>query len=419
MDSADRGPGVNRTTWAEEQVAKLCAPPLTAETVLLRVKYREKAGIEKEVCDLILALADEGIIVSMKAQNDPTGRGAEELARWCAKASRKAARQLGGALRSMRATRYWCQHRRRGRVDFAAGAIQVRHAIAIVETLTASATLPADLPDAKDGIPFTYLSVNDFLNLVAELRTFPDLLAYLNARLKLPEAVRRGIGQERLLYEYFLLKGESFDGCGELAAVRAAVESRAGDLGRLQAAKRAADVYASIVEQVSDALATRAPDYAVGLDVETLARFDADAQRRNYLLLQENLCDLGLGARRRLGEALSMLALKVAATTERSDMAFAAFFTDTKGDFLYVPMATTGLGRPEILKRAQQALLGGLAYYQKPRGMAIVDREGQGYEVVLVQVESHTAEALAFGTELFERLKISDTPANLLPLTAS
>lgn len=410
---------MNRTTWAEEQVAKLCASPLTAETVFLRVKYREKAGIEKEVCDLIFALAGEGIIVSMKAQDDPLSRDAEKLARWCAKASRKAARALGGALRTMRSTSFWCQHCRRGRVGFGAGAIRVRHAIAIVETLTAPGTLQNDLPDGADGIPFTYLSINDFLNLVVELRAFPDLLAYLDARLKLPETIRRGIGQERLLYKYFLLSGESFDGFGNLETMRAAVESRASELGRLLAAKRAADVYASVVEQVSDALATRAADYAIGLDTETLAKFDGDARRKNYLLLQENLCDLGLAARRRLGEALSILARKVAANTERTDMAFAAFFTDAKPDFLYVPMAAKGLGRPEILKRAQAAVLGGLAHYQKLRGMAIVNRDKRVYEVVLAQVECHTSEAITFGAHMFGELKITDSPASLLPSTGS
>ena len=39
-----------------------------------------------------------------------------------------------------------------------------------------------DLPLQYHGTPITYLSLNDFLNIAIELRTAPEVLAYLDAQ---------------------------------------------------------------------------------------------------------------------------------------------------------------------------------------------------------------------------------------------
>ncbi len=59
---------------------KFCAFPLTAETVFLRVKYHK--GGEKEVCDLLLVLRGDAIVLSLKHQDDPRRRTGDRLARW-------------------------------------------------------------------------------------------------------------------------------------------------------------------------------------------------------------------------------------------------------------------------------------------------------------------------------------------------
>jgi hypothetical protein len=51
--------------------------------------------------------------------------------------------------------------------------------------------------------------------------------------------------------------------------------------------------------------------------------------------------------------------------------------------------------------------------------MAIVDRNGQGYEVVLAEVDRHTPEAANFGALLFGELKITGSLASLLPFSDS
>lgn len=92
----------------------------------------------------------------------------------------------------------WCDHPRRGRVDFHEGLPSIAHGLVTVETLRPvdldAAAL--DLPLSKDGAPILYFSLSDFFNVALQLRTVPELMRYLHARKELPEAARRRLGDE-------------------------------------------------------------------------------------------------------------------------------------------------------------------------------------------------------------------------------
>ncbi len=189
----------------------------------------------------------------MKHQDDPDCRTGERLVRWCEKAAKEAAGGLVGAVKTVKERPFWCDHKRRGRVDFAPGDLQVRHAIAYVETFE-PVVLLADLPDEARGIAVTYLASNDLLNLIKELRSFPDLVEYLDARLKLPPDMRRTVGREKDLYAYYLLNGETFDGCRSFADVDGALGDRSQELERRIAVKQRQDFFATVIEYMSDSL---------------------------------------------------------------------------------------------------------------------------------------------------------------------
>jgi hypothetical protein len=127
---------------------------------------------------------------------------------------------------------------------------------------------------------------------------------YLNARAKLPLEMRRTIGREKDLYAFYLLNNETFDGCRSFADVEAVLLPNSDDLERRIAEKLRKDRFAEEIEFVSDCLAVRAPDYAVGLDAATLALFDPPDGRTNYTTIQEHLCDLRLPERRMMGKML-------------------------------------------------------------------------------------------------------------------
>ncbi len=70
----------SRTGKIEEIAARFCGAPLTAETVFLRPAY-QRGHFEREVCDLLVAFQQRGIVLSLKSQDDPTSRTGPKLRR--------------------------------------------------------------------------------------------------------------------------------------------------------------------------------------------------------------------------------------------------------------------------------------------------------------------------------------------------
>ena len=122
----------------------------------------------------------------------------------------------------------WCDHPRRGRVELPAGLPDISHGVVLVEVFE-RVDLIAEagaLPLQYQGTPVTYFSLNDFLNVAMELRTAPEVLAYLDARRALPCTDLRVIGDERALFEFYLLHGGSLAGCAGKADATVAVAWR-------------------------------------------------------------------------------------------------------------------------------------------------------------------------------------------------
>jgi hypothetical protein len=73
-------PEIARTKWAEEQVEGFLSIPLISEFVFRSPKHNDPS--EKEVIDHLVLHKDEGILISQKAQEDPTKRSVEENKVW-------------------------------------------------------------------------------------------------------------------------------------------------------------------------------------------------------------------------------------------------------------------------------------------------------------------------------------------------
>jgi hypothetical protein len=69
------------------------------------------------------------------------------------------------------------------------------------------------------------MHVHDFLNIVWQLRTVPEVLEYLNARRELPTACLRMVGDELPFYELYIMNGGSLKGCLGHADARRAAEA--------------------------------------------------------------------------------------------------------------------------------------------------------------------------------------------------
>jgi len=241
----------------------------------------------------------------------------------------------------------------------------------LVENWGDRVELPHHFPLTHSGVPVSYFSVNDFQNVIAELRAFPEIAAYLKLRQSLPGDTVRAIGGESIIFLYYLQHGRTFDGWTSFDDASNAA-GLVPDPHSVLLAARDGEHGAHLLERVADALATRADNYLDGLPLDLAERFDPPSHRQNYLRMQENICDLALDGRKLLGLKLWESIQRLRAD-QVQDMTFAVAHVDYKSDFLYVLASAKGFDRATLLRRGVYALWAGLPHYGKKAGLFIVD----------------------------------------------
>lgn len=361
---------------------------------------------QKEVVDFAVIHDNSCILISQKAQDDPQRRSPDKNELWVRKRAKEAVAQVSGAIRAQ-GKPMWCEHRRRGHVEFPDGLPSISHALVLVETFH-QADLQSDeahLPLTISGVPVTYMSLNDLLNLAHELRTIPELLGYLEARRGLPFPTLRLIGYEKPLFEYYLLNGESLAGCVGHADAELFAGAHEHELNAILQTRMAEYPRIRAIEHVADALATRHPEYAQGLPQDLLRVFDNPEQRSAYLGVQGVIAGLKRVDRVHLGEGL----LRARATLDQDGTGFTfkvAHFPQE--NWVFVLCASREVNRVEVLRRLTRLMRAALAFYGATNCMVIVDREGVSYEVGLSRpgVEL-TALDRSAGERLFGHLRHS------------
>ena len=246
---------------------------------------------------------------------------------------------------------FWCNHPRRGQVSFKPNQIEPVRAVVVVETLEEVA-LSQDIPLEVNGVPVSHLSVNDFSNLVIEMRTINDLILYLDARCSICPELQRTVGIEKAIFEFYVLyRGSPREADGMHDILKELCERR-DEVEELINSKKRDDLQAAHLERVSNDLSTRLDEYEEGLDEGIVELFDPASRRRNYLLMQDELCDLVLDERRRLGASLSGAVERVKDDKSKESMHYQAAYLDSKPDFLYVFSSSKGMPRNQVVKRA-------------------------------------------------------------------
>jgi hypothetical protein len=396
----------SRTRWAERQAEELLSVPFIAEFVLRSPQMID--GTQKEVADLLILYKDGNLLTSQKAQEDPLSRNEQKNELWVLKAAKNGVSQLCGALRpSTRAI--WCEHPRRGRIDFATGFPPIAHGIVAVETLRPVdlQAAAADLPLVQRTTPLTYISLSDFMNVVTQLRTVPELLRYLDARRELPETALRRVGDEQPLFEFYLLYG-TLKQCRGHEHAREIVEAASEQVDEIL--KRMAEYqhFSSLMEHVGHELATRSATCLDGLPAELIAKFDPSEKRQNYLLMQETIADLPLRARAELGRQFARVIDHL--SEQPQGYVQAAAHLDSRPDWVFVFGASKGWARAGMLSSMERTMRAALAYYRKQRCMIIIARDGEGYEVIMTgpgQVFTPTAVDVSNGNKLFGSLRMA------------
>jgi dsDNA-binding SOS-regulon protein len=404
-----------RTQDAEKAVEAFLSLPLVSEFVFRSPQTVDSS--QKEVVDLLISHSGTSVLISQKCQEDPSSRTTTKTRTWANKQAKKAFAQLRGALRAGEAKKaVWCDHRRRGRVEFPEGLPTIDHGIVIVEVFETVELGPEnDFPLECNGTAITYFSVNDFLNLIEQLRTLPEILEYLQARQTLPAMALRTIGNEKTLFEYYLLNNGSFDGWNDNADSSAVVSSNQDKLRIIRAAKAESDHYSKLLEYVADQLATRLVGYETDLPSHILSAFDNSAERKNYLQMQEVLANLRLRERAELGRVFSHTVETL--KDEQKGFVFRAAYFDAHPDLVFVLASSKGTARAAVLESGLVLTRAAMAEYGKCRAMLIIDRDGSGFEISIGESKDDlTDEDIRVGKRLFGNLRIFDHAYSFVPV---
>lgn len=404
-----------RTEWAERHVEEFLSLPFFSEFVFRDVRTTERRK-QEQVADFLIFHGGTGILVEQKCQEDPTARTGQKLDLWARKKAREGWSQVRRALTRSKNFPVWCDHPRLGTWEFRGGLPPIQHGIVALEVFK-----PINLHDAPENLPLdykgvaiSYLSLNDFLNLAILLRSIPELTDYLSARRSLPDIDLLQIGDEEVLFSFYLLNDGAFSGYAGRSDVHRTVSAQRDSLQSALERKFEADQYAHLMEHVADALATRNPGYAEGVPESLLAAYDPDTQRHSYLEIQSALGDLRLRERSELGHAFYSAIKRVA--DRDHGFTFRAARFESMPDWVYVLGAAKNVDRAELLSRIMLLMAGAMAFYEKPKCLVVVDRDNAGYEVALSRPGVRPTDAhLEVGKRLFGGLRVESASLHFLP----
>ncbi len=403
---------MQRTDWAEIFLEKFSSVPLTWENVFRSTEYLDKTN--KEVVDLLLVLRGEGILISMKCQQDPKTRKEGKLNNWVNKSALNALKQVEGGIKTSLTRDYWCEHPRRGKVLFKPNEIKIVHAVVIVETLDI-VKLSNEVPLEAKGVPVSYLSVNDFLNIIKELRTIKDIQQYLNKRMALPKDLQISLGIEKTIFGYYILNKGSFPSLLDSPHLVKDVEDNQRLINELILNKHKKDENTRIIEKISDELSKRLESYKEGIDKATFEGYDSQLDRKNYILMQNELCDLILDERRQIGSCFFEVMGNVKDNNDPQSMCYKSISLDSKPDFQYVLSASKGIERKEIIKRSEILIKAALAEYNKKRGMVIsYNQDIDNFEIIFITKYKKTKNDIKSGKQFFAKLRMIDVAVDVV-----
>ncbi len=399
---------MQRTDQMELLLEQLASLPLTWENVYRSPQYTAK--LDKEVVDLLLILRSRGIFVSLKSQQNPDSRTGDKLNRWVQKSAFSAVRQVSGGIRTSKTREFWCIHHRRGRVTFEPNKISPVRAVILIESHQI-VQLNQELPLEIDTVPVSYFSLDDFVNMLNELRTFNDLLKYMETRSLICQKLQRTLGIEQDIFEHYVLQRGSLRGVSELQNLQKINFEHKSEISQLIKKRISDNLLAVPIERLSDQLSTRLENHEEGLDEVHLGGFDPNSKRRNYLLIQNELCDLVLDERRKMGVLLVNVAKKAVEPENQQCIGYQAGFLDSKPNFLYIFSSSKNLSRNEILHKARSLIHGGLSHYGMSNGLIIhYDHDLDNFNTILVRSFEDNEVFRELGTAYFAELRMSDIP---------
>jgi len=393
-----------RTVRVEALVARLASFPLMRESVFHSPKFLD-VKIEKEICDILLVHRNEAIVIQVKAQEKP--RDNDATYKWVAKQFLRAASQVVGAQRTLLEHSAWCQHESFGRVELPAGTLKPRHSLVLLECEVEALVESAESATRLRGshVPFSVMSIKDFLYLLHYLRTWRDLAKYLDARsacLRPPDS--RTIGNELALLSYYTAMRDSFRDCTGIADARlvsARGEHVASDSAFREKERNLASILESLMENMSTMTATTLPDELERIESWSIPFEQGQAE------IRDELCNLTIQERAALGEQIGQLSKRLMEDKLAAALYGAVRFS-RQPERLYMVIVGAEADHESLGMQAMDLTIAGCIYYSKSIGITLLlNQSGDTLRFSLARFENvqWDAEMAAAGQEYFSQVR--------------
>jgi hypothetical protein len=386
-------------------ITELSAQTLFFDFIHERPTYQKENGPKREICDLLAVLDGQALPIQIKTQSPNALRTNNTEARWFRNKIKKASRQVSGSLRIIETNEIRAVNRIRDIIHFPQGSLSSRHGIALFDIIKGEQSIPDEVTHSTpNNQTIHYFSFLDFLNLLKHLRTFPDLIYYLDQRAQLAPHLKPALNKEKDAYAFFLTHKRSFNDVSQKADFNGTWDRLTGINGGSFELKLREDKYSLFVDLMIKEVHVIDPHQDEYTPSELLSSYED--MKREYFEIATELNRLPLMERREIGKRIFDKAQSAAKIEEpRYFICLSPANPNTVFAFL-----VSHLPRKDWIRLISSVLRVGMAKLGINRGVGVALNDaslpGHAFNFVFIDgLDVNNPELLKFKDKLFGEIK--------------
>lgn len=344
--------------------------------VFLNPKY-VKGGSEKELCDLLLVLNDDCIVVSVKG-TDGRHRSDAKLRNWLVKKTSQGSKQAKGGINSLKKVSF--TGRNLWNEEFGPDTLKAICGLTLLEcSQQPFGSIEYEIRQPESGVPLHVLSLNDFLNVVNWLGSIWDVFDYFSKRADVSQSFT-GINQEQALLGYYTLARKK-DVKGFLAEDKEELYAMHNlHLMENLDCYEERDRVAGFVNAIVHELHTRHPAIESYMPPEFIGNVEPLEKRSAYLEMAAMLNALPASNKVYVGQSIESMLKDLRHTGQAGCFAF----KPSVRQFVLVFACFSKVSRTERIRKLHSMLPGALYQYRVKEGLGVAldaDDSNSGFDL--------------------------------------
>jgi hypothetical protein len=349
--------------------------------VFLNPKY-VRGKNEKELCDLLLVLNNEAIVISVKGADDEAKQEAR-LINWLGKKTWKGSNQAKGAINWLRRVELTTHNLWDEQTTLSGGSLIPICGITLLDcSCKPFGSIEYDIRIPECEFPLHVLSVNDFLNVVNWLGSISDVYRYFTNRASIRDTFT-GVNQEQAVLAYYTLRSKSLEGFSmedeqELCTMHSfyLIEN----LGEYEQR----DKYARYVNSVVQALHERHPAIESYMPPELIKHLEPSESRKAYLEMAAMLNALPISIKVHIGRRLEKMIEEISRVKQAGCFAI----KPVRSESVFVFGCFSNVSRTERVRQLHRMVPAALFQHKVRKGIGIAidaDDPRTGFDVLLIR----------------------------------